>query len=195
MDTSRTPRRFHRTSIRVATAVLVAAAATVVAVSLAAARPWSERPSEIPLTAVKPGSEKERILRRDQAQPTRAAPSPQGRPTEAWSPDVEPSIDDSGESPYPQRRDLLIVNAWHGGVAADGTITSVYAGMEARKPLLIVVRADLLTGEEVFHREIALPGGVVEPRIAEVEDSTVRVDALSGERFILDLDALTLTQT
>jgi hypothetical protein len=186
-------RSIRRTSLRVLTAAVLAAAATVIAVSLAAARSGrSTGGAEIAPSAVRSGSEKQRILIREEATPTLTAPSPRGRPTEEWSPDVQPSIDDSGESPYPQRRDLVIDNAWHSGVAADGTITSVYAGMEYGDALLIVVRADLLTGLEVFHRELRLPADVTNPKVVSVDGSIVRVESTSGRSFTLDLDTLTV---
>ena len=188
MNASESKRSIRRTSLRVLTTAALAAAATVIAVSLAAARSGrSTGGAEVAPSAVKSGSEKQRILIREEASPTVTPPSPRGRPTEAWSPDVQPSIDDSGESPFPQRRDLVIDNAWHSGLGDDGTITNVYAGMERGRALLIVARNDLLTGLEVFHREVALPAGVTNPRIVSADDGSVRVQTSSGRMFMLDL--------
>ena len=66
--------------------------------------------------------------------------------------------------------------------------------MEHGVALLIVARSDLVTGLEVFHRELTLPDGVTAPTIVSADMSSVWVGTSSGRAFTLDLTTLSIDE-
>ena len=166
-------------------------------VSLALAGRFStHRPREIAIESLDPGDPKREAILQEEARIERLrrqAPPPEaGPPAEMWDPEVAAGIDDSGESPYPQRRGLVIVNAWHSGLSPAGKLTHLYAATEDGHGLVIFAVTDLLSGLEESHHEYALPGDAGTPRIVVAASGFVNIETSRGLRLSFDLAEGTL---
>jgi hypothetical protein len=162
-----------------------------------AGRPFGNRIRELPVESLQPGDPKREAILQEEATIERLRgkipPSAAGSRAESWDPDVKSGIDDSGESPYPGREGLVIINAWHSGLTGAGKLTHVYVGLEDGTGLVVFAVSDLESGLEEVHSEYALPGGSGTPRITTARGSVVEIQTSTGLVFEFDLQRRVLS--
>lgn len=137
-----------------------------------------------------------RTFEREYTEAAQATLGPiRGRPEEEWHPVIVEGIDDAAESPF-EGSPFVLMNMWQSSLAADGTVTRAYAGLaDGVRPVVILVRQELMSGIEQMRREFSLPVDVGRPRFVTAAGGILTIGTDVGRDFRFDAYAQTLTSS